>query len=41
MVNKRILHAILLKNNQNRLTFPLRNFLFRLGNNLFHWGNKA
>ena len=40
-VNQYPLHAILLKHNQNRLTFHLRNFLFRMGNKLFHWGNKA
>ncbi len=40
-VNQCLLHAILLKINLYRLTFHVRNFLFRIGNKKFHWGNKA
>ena len=40
-VNQCLLHAILLKFKQNRLTFHVRNFLFRMGNKMFHYGNKA
>ena len=40
-VNQHLLHAILMKHNQNRLMFPMRNKKLRIGNKLFHEGNKA